>query len=86
MSGETGGCEARDGGQDLIGRFGPPKGLWLLIIDGDELADSAFQLGNTAMRATLDLPLGEQGEPALDLIEPGGMRGSEAQIIPRSFL
>ena len=39
-------------------------------MDSDELPDCGFQFGYAAMGAALDLPLGEQREPAFDLIEP----------------
>jgi len=38
------------------------------------------------VRAALDLALGEQCEPALDLVEPRGMRGGEVQMVSRPFL
>ena len=86
MGGASSSSKASDRSQDLISRFGPSKGLGLLVIDRDELPDGGLQLGHTAMRTALDLPLGEQGEPALDLIEPGSMRRSEVQMVARSFL
>jgi len=46
-------------GQDLVCRFIPSKGLWLLIVDGDELPDRGCQFLNASVRAALDLPLCE---------------------------
>jgi hypothetical protein len=43
MSSESGGGEAGDGGQNLIGRFGPSKWFRLLVVDDDEFADGRFQ-------------------------------------------
>ena len=44
MSGQSGGGESGDGGQDLACGFGPPKGFRLLIVDPNELPDRFFQL------------------------------------------
>ena len=38
----------------------------------DERGDRVMQRGDAAVDAAAELPLGEQGEEALDLIEPGG--------------
>ena len=46
--------------------------------------DGVFQLPHTVMGAPPDLPLGEQAEPTLNQIQPGGMRKLEMQVIPRS--
>jgi hypothetical protein len=37
------------------------------------------------MNAAADLALGQKREPALDLIEPGGVGGSEVEVIARPF-
>jgi hypothetical protein len=55
-------------------------------VNVDELPDGGFQFGYAAVRTALDLPLGEQCEPALDLIEPRGLGGGEVQMIPQSLL
>ncbi len=40
------------------------------------ITDGLFELGGAAMSPAANLPLGERGEPALDLIEAGeGCRG-----------
>ena len=54
----------------LVCGFGPSKGFRLLIVDLDELPDSIFQFLDTGVRAALNLPLREQCEPSLDLVEP----------------
>ena len=81
MSGQSSSGEPSDGGQNLVCGFGPSKGLRLLVVDFDELPDGVFKLFDAAMRTTFDLPLGEQCEPTLDLVEPGGVRGSEVQMV-----
>ncbi len=77
MSGEGGGGETSDGGQDLIGGFGPSKRFRLLIVDVDELADGLFQLLYASVGTSFDLALSEQREPAFDLVQPGRVCGSE---------
>ena len=44
---------------------------------------SAFELLDTAMDAALDLLVGEQCEPAFDLVEPGGAGRREVEVIAR---
>ena len=86
MISEGRGSESGDGGQYLICGFGPVEGFRLLVVDGDELTDGSLQFLNTAMGTALDLSLGKQCEPAFDLIEPGGMRRREVQMIPWPLL
>src|SRR3974377_2419994 len=81
MSGQSSSGEPSDGGQNLVCGFGPSKGLRLLVVDFDELPDGVFKLFDAAMRTTFDLPLGEQCDPPLDLVERGGVRGSEVQMV-----
>jgi TonB dependent receptor len=61
-------------GQDGIGRIGPHEGLGVLIVMFDELMDFAFQIRHRVEGAAADRALRDQPEPALDLIEPGGVR------------
>ncbi len=70
MSSQSGSGESGDGCQDLVCGFGPSKGFRLLIVDLDELPDSIFQFLDAGVRAALNLPLREQCEPSLDLVEP----------------
>ena len=59
-----------DGGQDVVGGFGPAKGLGVGIAGVDVGGDSGLQRGGGAMGAALDLLLGEESEEALDLVDP----------------
>ena len=59
MGVECGGGEASDGGQNLVCRFCPAEGFWLLVMGGDELSDRGFQFLNASVRAALNLPLSE---------------------------
>ena len=64
-------AEALDAGKDVIGGFGPAERLWVGVVLVDERGDRGVERGDAAVDAAADLPLGEQREEALDLIEPG---------------
>jgi hypothetical protein len=70
----------------LVGRLGLDKGLRIVIVHRDEFGDGGFQLPHAGLRTPLNLPLREQGEPTLDLIQPGSMSRREVQMITRSPL
>lgn len=59
-----------DGGQDVVGGFGPAKGLGVGIAGVDVGRYSGLQRGSRAVGAALDLLVGEQREEALDLVDP----------------
>src|SRR5947208_874733 len=59
-----------DRGQDVVGGFGPAKGLGVGIAGVDVAGDSGLQRDSGAVGAALDLLVGEQGEEALDLVDP----------------
>ena len=59
-----------DGGQDVVGGFGPAKGLGVGIAGVDVGGDSGLQRGSRAVGVALDLLVGEQCEAALDLVDP----------------
>ena len=59
-----------DGGQDVVGGFGPAKGLGVGIAGVDVGRDGGLQRGGRAVGAALDLLVGEQREEALDLVDP----------------
>ena len=61
------------------------EGLRILVVCLDEALDGGDQRAHALMAAAFDLALGEQGEPAFHLIEPGGMGGSEVEMVARSF-
>ena len=48
---------------------------------GDEVIDFLDQFTHVAERAAADGALGDQREPALDLIEPAGVGGSEVKVV-----
>ena len=45
----------------------------------DEGGDGRLQFLDAAVNTAADLALGQKREPALDLIEPGGVGGSEVR-------
>src|ERR1700738_367874 len=59
-----------DGGQDVVGGFGPAKGLGVGIAGVDVGGDGGLQRGDRAVGVALDLLVGEQREEALDLVDP----------------
>ena len=65
-------AESLDGGEDFVGGFGPFEGLWVLVVLVDEGADVSFELAGRTVYPALQLLAGQFGEPALDLIDPGG--------------
>ena len=61
----------------LVQTNGFGSALWVWIEGGDV----GLEFVDTAMDAALDLLVGEQREPALDLVEPGGAGRREVQVI-----
>ena len=56
--------------ENRIGSGGPDKGALVFIVVGDILLDLFHQLSDVAKRAAANRLLGNQSEPALDLVEP----------------
>ena len=65
------GGKAGDAGEDVVSRLSPDDGFGFTVMSINELANGTFELADTRVGATLDGALGEQREPALDLVEPG---------------
>ena len=59
------------------------KRLGVGIVGVNERSDVGLEVLDTAMDAALDLFVGEQREPAFDLIEPGGAGRREVHVITR---
>ena len=78
-------AEALDGAEDVIGGFGPFEGFGVLVCRVDVVEDGALQLLGGAMDAAPDLLVGQQPEPALDLVQPGGAGGCEMGLPARPF-
>src|SRR5271169_58675 len=75
--------ESGDAGEDFVGGLGPDERLWVFVIDVQVLADGALQLEGAAMGAAFDLASADQGEPALDKVEPGARSGREVHVKSR---
>src|SRR3972149_12091778 len=69
------------GSRDLVRGFGPHEGLRVLVGDLEIVPDRRFELAGAAVRAPANRALGEQSEPALDLVEPGGAGRREVQVV-----
>ena len=76
---------AESGAEDVIGGFGPFEGFGVLVCRVDVVEDGALQLLGGAMDAAPDLLVGQQPEPALDLVQPGGAGGCEMGLPARPF-
>ena len=77
------GADAADFFEDGIGGSGPDEGTAFGVVVGDEVIDLLDQFADVFEGAAADGALGNQGEPALDLIKPTGIGGSEVQVIAR---
>src|SRR3984893_12485761 len=86
MRSQSTGSEPSNAVENRIGTLSPHKGFGLLVVHLDELQDSSFQFTHAVVRTSFDLALGQQSEPALHLIQPGSMRGSRVQMVPRMSL
>ena len=63
-------AEGLDGGENVVGGFGPFERLWVGVDRVEISLDRGFQFGGGAAEAAADLLFGEVGEEALDLIDP----------------
>jgi hypothetical protein len=70
---------ARSGGDDFVRIGGPDEGLWLLVMIDDEAVDGGLEIDDALENPALEAALGEDGEEALDGIEPAGRGGREME-------
>jgi MacB-like periplasmic core domain/FtsX-like permease family len=56
--------------ENLVGGFGPDERFRRCIADGQILANGGFERAGAAMRAALDLFLGQGGKPSFDHVQP----------------
>src|SRR5262245_734458 len=68
-------------GEELIGSLGPHEGLRRFVVHGQIVVDRVPEVARAAMDAAPQLLLGEQHEPALNQIDPGGTLRREMQMI-----
>jgi hypothetical protein len=72
-------------GEDFVGGFGPDEWFRVGVPVLDPGLDVAFECGDAVVHAAADLAVGEEPEPAFDLIELGGAGRGEVQMAtPRS--
>lgn len=70
---------AFDGGNDGVGIFGPGKWLWRLVVLGEVSIDGGLKVNDASEDAALEPTLCEDGEEALNGIEPGGRGRGEVE-------
>ena len=67
-------CTSLNGGQDVVGGFDPPEGLWDSVALIEEGVDGGLQFRDAAMHAAPDLLFGQQGQclnPYVPRARPG---------------
>ena len=74
---------SRDCLKDGIGSLGPDERLGVVIVGLNKGCDIGLELIDAAMDAALDLLVGEQREPAFDLVEQGGAGRREVEVVAR---
>src|ERR1700761_396871 len=60
-----------NGSQDVVGGCDPPEGFRIGVVLIEEGVDRGLQFLDAAMHTAPDLLLGQQGEEALNLVQPG---------------
>ena len=73
-------AEAFDGGEDVVGGFGPLEGLRVFVVLFDEGADVGFELAGRGVHTALQLLARQFGKPAFDLIDRAGGPVQEAEV------
>jgi hypothetical protein len=69
--------------EDGIGAFCPNERFWIVVMGLDEGGDVGLEILDAAMDAAFDLLVGEQREPAFDLVQPGGAGRREVEVVAR---
>ena len=67
------------GGDDFLETLGPPEWPRVAVVFGEEAIDGGLEFEDGSEHATLETPLGQGAEEALDSIEPSGRGGSEVK-------
>lgn len=73
-------AEALDAGEDVVGGLCPPEGLEIGVVCVDEDSDVLLRLMCRAVDASPDLLVDDEGEDALDLIDPRCAGGEVAPV------
>ena len=75
--------KSREFPKDCVGSSSPHEGLRICIVGANEAIDFFDEVGGGVERAPTDSALSDEGEEALDLIEPGGIGGGEVNVPTR---
>ena len=75
--------EAFDAGKDVVSGFGPSERLGAWVWGSIKGVDRLLEFPDRSVDIATNLLLGQQGEEALDLIEPRSRGRSEVQIVAR---
>jgi hypothetical protein len=70
-------------GEDFVGGLGPGEGPWVGVPGIDPGADVAFEGVDAGVDAAAQELVGEQAEPAFDLVDPGGAGRGEVDVEAR---
>ena len=70
--------------EDGVSRSSPREGLWIFVVSADVAVDFFDEIGGGIEGAPTDRALGDEGEEAFDLIEPGGVGGREVKVPART--
>ena len=76
-------AEAFDAGKDVISGFGPSERLGRSVVGLNKATDRLLEFVDRSVDTATNLLLGQQGEEALDLIDPGSRGRSEMQMVAR---
>jgi hypothetical protein len=70
---------ASDGGDDFVGIGDPMEGFGLSVVIDQEAIDGFLKVGDGSEDAALEATLGQDGEEALDRVEPRGRGRREVE-------
>jgi len=70
---------APDGGDDFVWMGDPLEGFGFGVVVFEEAVDGGLKVGDGSEDATLEAALGQDGEEALDGIEPGSRSRREVE-------
>ena len=85
LNGQGAAAEASDGGEDVVGGFGPAERLRVCVADGDVVHDGSLQGLGGPVDTAADLLLGQQAEEPFDLVDPGRRGWREMDVPARSL-
>ena len=71
-----------NGGNDLVRRLGPDEGFGVVVVLVDELSDRALELARAPMNTSLERSVGQEREPAFDLVQPRAVGRNEVEVKP----